>query len=78
MKTAAAGANVVNAVSSSVNPVIHMDTLLVIVTSIAGVITAKIAAASASALPALAWALALAATEQTKDHTQMTVVGVAT
>jgi hypothetical protein len=50
MKGAVAGANGVNAVSSSANQAIHMDTLLVSVISSAGVMTNV--AVSASGLPA--------------------------
>jgi len=39
MKTAVAGANAVNAVSSFVSPVMHTDTFLVSVISSAGVMT---------------------------------------
>jgi hypothetical protein len=49
MKAAVAGANVVNAVSSSAIQAIHMDTRLVSVISSAGVMT--IVVVSASALP---------------------------
>src|SRR5258708_39637307 len=73
MKTAVAGAHTANAVSPSVSPEIHTDTLLVSVISSAGAM--KNVAVSASALPAWAWASAPTATEETeeKSHVQKAV-----